>query len=193
MSWSPSSIRSAAHRHVSRRRATHVLHRGVPPDHLLGGNRHVGRARAQRLLLLGVLDQLQHAAAEHVPGRLVAADQDEQHLLDDRLVVEAHTVDLGLAQGRDHVVAGVLPPIRDDLQLRLTELHHRAARALQPLRDLLRGDHLVVRSGSSSPRTTGGDRRTGRARSRGGRRSRRAAAAPRCPRRGHSCPARTPG
>ena len=135
----------AAERHVARGGAAHVLHRGAPPDHLLGGHGHVGRARAQRLPLIGVLDQLEHPAAEHVPGRLVTADEDQQHLLDDRLVIEALAVDLGLAQRRDHVVPGVLPPIRDDPELRLAELLDRAVRALQDLGDLLRGDHVVGR------------------------------------------------
>ena len=40
----------------------------------------------------------------HVAARLVAADEDQQALLDDRLVVELFAVDLGLAQDADEVV-----------------------------------------------------------------------------------------
>ena len=58
--------------------------------------------------LVGVGQELLHAAADDVAGRLVAADEDEERLVDERGVVEGVAVDLGVAQHADEVVA-VLP------------------------------------------------------------------------------------
>ena len=54
--------------------------------------------------LVGVGEELLHAAADDMAGGLVAADQDEQRLVDERVVVERVTVDLGMAQHADEVV-----------------------------------------------------------------------------------------
>ena len=59
---------------------------------------------ASLLVLVGVGEQLLHAAADHVAGRLVAADEDEQGLVDERVVIERVAVDLGVAQHADEVV-----------------------------------------------------------------------------------------
>ena len=53
----------------------------------------------ERRPLVGLLEQGEHAAADDVAGRLVAADQQQQRLVHDRLVVEAVPVDLGLRTG----------------------------------------------------------------------------------------------
>ena len=57
--------------------------------------------------LVGVGEQLLDAAADDVAGGLVAADEDQEGLVHERVVVERVAVDLGVAQHADEVV-GVL-------------------------------------------------------------------------------------
>ena len=54
-----------------------------PAQHLLDRGRDLGGIVDQQLPLVGVQQQLLHAAADHVPGRLVAADEDQQRLVQD--------------------------------------------------------------------------------------------------------------
>ncbi len=49
-------------------------------------------------------------AADHVARRLVAADEDEERLVDERVVVERVAVDLGVAQHADQVVGAAARP-----------------------------------------------------------------------------------
>ena len=84
-----------------------------------------GSSREDRELV-GMVEQRQHAVGHHVPARLVAADEDQQALLDDRLVVEALAVDLGVAEDADEVVLRRLrPAVGDDAELELAEREHR--------------------------------------------------------------------
>ena len=57
-------------------------------------------------MLVGVREQLLDAAGDHVAGGLVAADEDEQGLLDERVFIERMAVDLGVDQDADEVVGG---------------------------------------------------------------------------------------
>ena len=104
--------------------AAHVLDRRHPTQQLLDGDREPVRVGRQRRQLVGPFEQGQHAAAQHVARRLVAADQDQERLVHDGLVVEAVAVDLGLAQLGDEVVARVGPAVGDDAELQLAEAEH---------------------------------------------------------------------
>ncbi len=85
-------------------RAGHVLDGRHPAQHLLDrtGQQAFG-VGGQAGQLLGPGQQLLHAAADDVARRLVAADEDEQGLVDERGVVERVAADLGLAQDADEV------------------------------------------------------------------------------------------
>jgi hypothetical protein len=83
----------------------HVLDRSYPAQHLLDGNGEQRRVGLESLELIGMLLQRQHAARQHVPRRLVPADEDEQGLMDQRRLVEPVTVDLGLDEDPDQVIA----------------------------------------------------------------------------------------
>ena len=74
-----------------------------------------------RCLLVGVPHQLFHAAAENVPGGLVAADQDQQGFADDVRVAEPVTVDLAVHEDAGEVVRRILPPLRDGAERELVE------------------------------------------------------------------------
>ena len=63
----------------------------------------------QLVELVGMGEQLVHAAADDVAGRLVAADQDQQRLVDEGRLVEPVAVDLGVDQRADQVVGLVVP------------------------------------------------------------------------------------
>ena len=52
-------------------------------------------------------EQLLHATARHVARRLVAAEQEQQQLEDELVVVEAVAVDLGVHEHADEVVGRV--------------------------------------------------------------------------------------
>jgi hypothetical protein len=56
--------------------------------------------------LVRVGQQLLHAPADHMACGLVAADEDEERLVDERVVVERVAVDLGVAEHPDQVVGG---------------------------------------------------------------------------------------
>ena len=97
-----------------------------------------------------MVEQRQHAVGHHVAARLVAADQDEQALLDDRLVVESLAVDLRVAEDADEVVLRRLrPAVGDDAELELAEREHR----LHPgVRTAGGGSAVVARIRSSDQR-----------------------------------------
>ena len=99
--------------HIARGDAGHVLDRRDPAQHLLHCTRHQpGGVSGQLRHLVGVGEELLHAAADDMAGRLVAPDQDEQRLVDERPVVQRVAVDLGVAQHADEVVAVAgCPPI----------------------------------------------------------------------------------
>jgi len=63
-----------------------------------------GRGPGEGARLVGVGEQLLHATGEHVAGGLVPADQDEEGLVEDGIVVETVAVDLGVVSN----------PIRSD-------------------------------------------------------------------------------
>ena len=69
---------------VVRDRAAHVLDRADPAQHLLDRDRDLAPDRRRGSLpLVGVQQQLLHAAADDVAGGLVAADEDQQRLVQD--------------------------------------------------------------------------------------------------------------
>ena len=91
--------------------AGHVLDRRDPAQHLLdrAGHEASGSA-ARRASWSGLGQQFLHAAADDVAGGLVAPDEDEQRLVDERVVVERVAVDLGVAEHADQVVGGARGP-----------------------------------------------------------------------------------
>jgi hypothetical protein len=64
-----------------------------------------------------VKQELIHAAAQDVPGRLVPADQDEQRLHEQLLVVQALAVDPGVHEDAHQVLARVPVPVLEDAAL----------------------------------------------------------------------------
>ena len=79
----------------------------------------------QQLPLVRVQQQLLHAAADDVARRLVAADEDEQGLVEDVVVVEAVAVDLGVDEHAHQVVGGFGAPLRDRVFAEAVVLDHR--------------------------------------------------------------------
>ena len=59
---------------------------------------------SQPLELVRVAQQLCHSPAYDVPGRLVPTDEDQQRLVDEGVLVEAVSVDLGVHQRPDQIV-----------------------------------------------------------------------------------------
>ena len=100
---------------------------------LLAGRRHQRGVVDQALALVGVLDQLLHAARERIASRLVPGHQQQHHQLDQLVVRQCaglaarnrsgHRVLEGLQealvlrahQDADEVVLGLTPPFLDDL------------------------------------------------------------------------------
>src|SRR4029450_8415017 len=81
---------------VARRGAVHVLNRRHPAQHLFDGAGEGLGGGGQGAELVGVAQQRVHAAADHVAGRFVAADEDEQRFLQQRVVIQARAVDAGV-------------------------------------------------------------------------------------------------
>ena len=67
------------------------------------------RSAGEPLPLVAVGEQLVGAAGDHVAGGLVAADEDEQRLVDERVVVEPVAVDLGVHEHAHEVVVRLAP------------------------------------------------------------------------------------
>ena len=167
-------------------RAAHVLDRAHPAQHLLDRGRDLRRIVDEQLALVGVQQQLLHAAADDVAGRLVAADEDEQRLVQHVVGVEAVAVDLGVHEHAHEVVGRVLLPLRDRVRAELG--------VLRPWRASRRGTAPRWRCRSArSPcrRTSAAGRRGLRARRRACRRSAPSAAARRRRARSRTRPART--
>ena len=169
---------------VARRGARHVLDRAHPAQHLLDRGGNARRVARQRLELLGIAQQLVHAAAQDVARRLVAADQDEQALHQQIVVAEALAVDLGVDQDADESSRGRRAAVGDHVALVGDVVVERrgAPASSSPGR--------WCRRPGSSPRTRRAGARGRPARRRGDRRSRSAAATPR--RRGRSRIGRAP-
>ena len=55
----------------------HVLYRRYPSEHLFDGNGQSPGFPPESLHLIGIPKELRHTTADHVSGRLVAADQDQ--------------------------------------------------------------------------------------------------------------------
>ncbi len=102
---------------VAGERAVHVHDRRDPAQHLLDPAFDLRRVVDQLLLLARVEDQLLESAGDDVARRLVAADQDQQALLQELLVVESLAVDLAVDQQRDQIVLRVLAAVGDDAGL----------------------------------------------------------------------------
>ena len=102
--------------------------------------------------LVGMVEQRELPAGDHVAGGLVAADEDEQRLLHDRLVVEPLAVDLGVAQQADEVgLLRLRAPVGDHVELQRAEaeagLHRRRRRSRAS------GSDVVARMRSSDQRS----------------------------------------
>ena len=83
----------------------------------------------RRAALLGMPQQLVHAAADDVPRRLVAADQDQQRFHQQLVVVEPHPVDLGVDEDADQIVLRLLTGGR-----RAPAIGSRGTRGTRPAR-----------------------------------------------------------
>src|SRR5690606_3836654 len=68
---------------------------------------------------------------DDVPGRLVPADEDEQRLLEEGVVVEPLAVDGGVGEGADEVVAGAGAAVGDDGGGVLVEAGERVGGAVE--------------------------------------------------------------
>ena len=99
------------------------------------------RSAASCLELVGMAQELEHATADHVTGSLVASDQDQQRLVDDRRLVQSVAVDFGVDQRPDQVVGLIVAAsllgdrgdVRRVLERRLGGLVH-GARVRRPQR-----------------------------------------------------------
>ena len=100
---------------VARNGARHVLHRTDPAQHLFDRRREQRPILPEPLPLLGVRQELVGAAAHDVTGGLVAADQDQERLEHELLVVQSFAVDLGVDERADDVLARRRPSIGDDV------------------------------------------------------------------------------
>ena len=63
--------------------AGHVLYRRYPSEHLFDCNRQSPGILPESLHLVGIPKELRHSTANDVSGRLVAADQDQEGLVDE--------------------------------------------------------------------------------------------------------------
>ena len=107
---------------VARERAVHVLDRRHPAQHLLDGGRDQRGVLEQLPLLVRVLEQRAQAARHHVAGRLVAADQDQQALLEDLLLAESIAVELGVDEDAHQVVGRGARAAVGDHRLRIAQI-----------------------------------------------------------------------
>ncbi len=126
--------------------ARHVLHRSGPAQHLFDRIGQQVQVLDQALVLIGVTHQLSGAARQRVPGGLVAADQQQQHLGDDLVILELLTLHLRVHEHADEIVGRVCLALGDHprhvLAVRGERLHRdlhigRIGRAAQ-------GVHQVV-------------------------------------------------
>ena len=69
--------------------------------------------------MVGIQQELLHAAADHVARRLVAADEDQQRLVQHVVGLEPVAVDLGVHEHAHEVVGGVLLALRDRVRAEL--------------------------------------------------------------------------
>ena len=100
---------------VASRGPRHVLDRRDPAQHLLDRRRQSARILTQPLELVRIAQELGHAAAYDMPGRLVPTDQDQQGLVDQRVLVEPVPFDLGMNEGPDEIVVlAAAPSLLDD-------------------------------------------------------------------------------
>ena len=100
-------------------RAAHVLDRRDPAQHLLDRDRDLRRVVDEQLPLVGVQQQLLHAAADDVARRLVAADEDQQRLVQHVVGAEPVAVDLGVHEHAHEVVGRLRLALRDRVRAEL--------------------------------------------------------------------------
>ena len=99
---------------VVRRVAAEDLHRRDEAEQLVHRRvREAGRVAEQLRALLGMLREVQQAQAHRARGRLVAGEQHQDAELAHLEVGQPVTVDLGLEQHADEVVARLRPPLGD--------------------------------------------------------------------------------
>src|ERR1700757_954892 len=94
-------------------RAGHVLHRRRPSQHFFDRVGQQFQVVDQTLVLIGVLQQLPGPAGQRVTGGLVTADQQQQDLGEDLVVLEPRTLDLRVHQDADQIVGRLLLARRD--------------------------------------------------------------------------------
>ena len=136
----------------------HVLDRRHPAQHLLDRARQQRRVGDERWRARsGCAQQLLDAAADHVARRLVAADEEQQRLEDDLVVVEAVAVDLGVHEHADEVVGRARAARRDHAPGRTRRTRMNAGRrGLHPLRTRRRASRAGRRtSAAARPRSVG--------------------------------------
>ena len=104
------------------------------------------RVVEEQLALVGVQQQLLHAAADDVARGLVAADEDQQRLVQHVVGLEPVAVDLGVHEHAHEVVGRVLLALRDRVRAERGVLLHRVHRAEELLLGraaALRAHHVV--------------------------------------------------
>ena len=123
--------------------APEVHDRRRPPHDLVGRRLRARRVVDQQLVLLGEVAERLDAVRDRIACRLVARHRDEQEEQIEVHLAESVTVDLGVEQRADDVVARLLAPfhrelvrVHEHLDLRVHDRERmgspRAGRSLQP-------------------------------------------------------------
>ena len=88
-----------------------------------------GRSRLEQLPLIGELGERHHALGDRVPRRLVARHRQNDDEEAELVVGELVTLDIGLNQLGDEVVAGIVGPLGRHLHA----VHHQFGRGGEPV------------------------------------------------------------
>ncbi len=110
--------------------AHEVQQRGFPPDAFLDGLWEQAAVGADRRKLVGVSEQSECQARGRPRGSFGARWQKVAHEPEDLFVRQPHTVDFGLGQHADHVVAGIAPSLGKDADEVLAQLDGSGKRAI---------------------------------------------------------------
>ena len=105
----------AAQLHLLGRRPGHGQRRGLPPQRLLDRLRHQVPVGADRVQLVWPREQAEQQVAGRPVGGLRPGRQEQQQEGIDLVVAEPAPVDLGLDQLAHQIIAGMPPPVGDDL------------------------------------------------------------------------------
>ena len=116
---------------VARRGAHDADQRRLPPQALFDRLRHQRAVGAQRVELVGVRQQSPQQIRRRPVRRFGAGGKQQPQERADLVVVEAHALELGLREHRDHVVGRVHAPFGDDRAEVVVQLLRRLRGALE--------------------------------------------------------------